>query len=87
MHHRPCLGPPDPGGRVQGWNHAKNLSAIKIYSYAKFHQDRYYNLDFYKVWYIVLYILDKFSFKMYTNDTSQEPSFVCLNANQEKSTY
>jgi hypothetical protein len=41
----------------------------------------------YKVWFIVLYILDKFRFKMYTNDTSQEPSFVCLNANQEKSTY
>jgi hypothetical protein len=29
-----------PGVGVQGWNLAKNLSAIKIYYYAKFHQDQ-----------------------------------------------
>jgi hypothetical protein len=38
-----------PGVRVQGWNLAKNLSAIKIYYYAKFHQDLSDGLDFYKV--------------------------------------
>ncbi len=53
------------GVGVQGRNHAKNLFAIKIYSYAKFHQDRSDSLDFYEVRiyiyiyiYIVLYILD-----------------------------
>ncbi len=42
-------GPLTPGFGVQGRNHAKNLSAIKIYSYAKFHQDRSDSLDFYRV--------------------------------------
>jgi hypothetical protein len=51
--------PLTPGVRVQGWNLAKNLSAIKIYSYAKFHQGQSDGLDFYRVRiYIVLYILD-----------------------------
>jgi hypothetical protein len=37
------------GVRVQGRNHFKNLSAIKIYTYAKFHPDWSDSLDFYKV--------------------------------------
>jgi hypothetical protein len=41
--------PLTPGVRVQGPNHAKNLSAIKIYSYAKFHQYQSDGLDFYRV--------------------------------------
>jgi hypothetical protein len=50
MHPRPCLGPPlTLGVRVQGQNHFKNLSAIKIYSHAKFHPDWSDGLDFYKV--------------------------------------
>ena len=31
--------PLTPGVGVQGQNHFKNLSAIKIYTYAKFHPD------------------------------------------------
>jgi hypothetical protein len=53
--------PLTPGVRVQSRNHFKNLFAIKIYSYAKFHPDWSDGLDFYKVRvyiYIVLYILD-----------------------------
>ncbi len=41
--------PLTPGVGVQGQNHAKNLSAIKIYSYAKFHHVQSDSLDFYKV--------------------------------------
>ena len=41
--------PLTPGVGVQGRNHAKNLFAIKIYSYAKFHQDQSDSSDFYKV--------------------------------------
>jgi hypothetical protein len=41
--------PLTPGVRVQGRNYFKNLSAIKIYSYAKFHPDWSDSLDFYKV--------------------------------------
>jgi hypothetical protein len=37
------------GVGVQGQNHFKNLFAIKIYSYAKFHPDWSSSLDFYKV--------------------------------------
>jgi hypothetical protein len=37
------------GVGVQGWNLAKNLSAIKIYSYAKFYWDWSNSLDFYRV--------------------------------------
>ncbi len=50
MHPIPCFRVPlTPGFGVQGQNHAKNLSAIKIYSCAKFHQDRSDSLDFYRV--------------------------------------
>ncbi len=41
--------PLTPGVGVQGRNHFKNLFAIKIYSYAKFHPDWSDGLDFYKV--------------------------------------
>jgi hypothetical protein len=41
--------PLTPRVRVQGQNHFKNLFAIKIYSYAKFHPDWSDGLDFYKV--------------------------------------
>ena len=58
--------PLTPGVGVQGQNLSKNLSAIKIYSYAKFHSDWSDSLDFYKVRtyiyiyiFFVLYILDK----------------------------
>ena len=44
------------GVGVLGPNLVNNLSAIKIYSYAKFHQDRSDGLDFYKVR-IYIYIL------------------------------
>ncbi len=37
------------GVGVQGQNHFKNLFAIEIYSYAKFHPDWSCGLDFYKV--------------------------------------
>ncbi len=37
------------GVGVQGGNHFKNLFAIKIYTYAKFHPDWSVGLDFYKV--------------------------------------
>ena len=52
------------GVGVESRNHFKNLFAIKIYSYAKFHPDWSDGLDFYKVRiyiyiYFVLYILDK----------------------------
>ena len=51
--------PLTPGVGVQGRNYFKNLSAIKIYSYAKFHPDWSDGLDFYKVriykcWNVVL---------------------------------
>jgi hypothetical protein len=64
MHPIPCFRAPlTPGVRVQGRNYFKNLSAIKIYTYAKFHPDWSDGLDFYKVRtniyiYFVLYILD-----------------------------
>ncbi len=48
--------PLTPGVGVQGWNYFKNLSAIKIYSYAKFHADWSDGLDFYRVR-IYIYIL------------------------------
>ncbi len=41
--------PLTPGVGVQGRNHFKNLSAIKIYTYDKFHPDWSDGLDFYKV--------------------------------------
>ncbi len=41
--------PLTPGVGVQGRNLSKNLSAIKIYSYAKFHPDWSDGLDFYRV--------------------------------------
>jgi len=41
--------PLTPGVGVQGRNHFKNLFAIKIYSYAKFHPDWSNGLDFCKV--------------------------------------
>jgi hypothetical protein len=41
--------PLTPGVGVQGRNYFKNLSAIKIYTYAKFHPDWSDGLDFYKV--------------------------------------
>ena len=41
--------PLTPGVGVQGQNLSKNLSAIKIYSYAKFHPDWSDGLDFYRV--------------------------------------
>ncbi len=41
--------PLTPGVEVQGQNLAKTLSAIKIYAYAKFHQDWSDGLDFYRV--------------------------------------
>ena len=41
--------PLTPGVGVQSRNHFKNLFAIKIYSYAKFHPDWSDGLDFYKV--------------------------------------
>ncbi len=60
-----------PGVGVQGRNHFKNLSAIKIYTYAKFHPDWSDSLDFYKVRiyiyiyiYFVLYILDIIQIQM-----------------------
>ena len=37
------------GVGVQGRNLSKNLSGIKIYSYAKFHPDWSDGLDFYRV--------------------------------------
>ena len=50
MHPIPYCRPPlTPGVGVQGRNHFKNLSAIKIYNYAKFHLDWSDGLDFYKV--------------------------------------
>ncbi len=48
--------PLTPGVGVQGRNYFKNLSAIKIYTYAKFHPDWSDSLDFYKVR-IYIYIL------------------------------
>jgi hypothetical protein len=41
--------PLTPGFKVLGQNHANNLSPIKIYSYAKFHQDWSDSLDFYRL--------------------------------------
>ncbi len=41
--------PLTPGVGVQSRNHFKNLFAIKIYSYAKFHPDWSDGSDFYKV--------------------------------------
>ncbi len=41
--------PLTPRVGVVGPNLANNLSDIKIYSYAKFHQDRSDSLDFYRV--------------------------------------
>ncbi len=66
MHPKPSFRAPlTPGVGVQGQNYFKNLSAIKIYSYAKFHADWSDGLDFYRVRiyiyiyiYIVVYILD-----------------------------
>ena len=50
MHPIPCFRAPlTPGVGVQGRNYFKNLSAIKIYTYAKFHPDWSDGLDFYKV--------------------------------------
>ena len=50
MHPIPCFRAPlTPGVGVQGQNYFKNLSAIKIYTYAKFHPDWSDGLDFYKV--------------------------------------
>jgi hypothetical protein len=50
MHPIPCFRAPlSPGVGVQGRNYFKNLSAIKIYTYAKFHPDWSDALDFYKV--------------------------------------
>ncbi len=50
MHPIPCFRAPlTPGVGVQGRNYFKNLSAIKIYTYAKFHPDWSDSLDFYKV--------------------------------------
>ncbi len=50
MHPIPCFRAPlTPGVGVQDQNYFKNLSAIKIYTYAKFHQDWSDSLDFYKV--------------------------------------
>ena len=48
--------PLTPGVGVQVQNHFKNLSAIKIYTYAKFHPDWSEGVDFYKVR-IYIYIL------------------------------
>ncbi len=58
MHPIPCFRPPlTVGVRVQGRNYFKNLSTIKIYTYAKFHPDWSDGLDFYKVRiYIYIYI-------------------------------
>ena len=65
MHPIPCFRAPlTLGVGVQGQNYFKNLSAIKIYTYAKFHPDWSDGLDFYKVrtyiyiYIFVLYILD-----------------------------
>ncbi len=64
MHPIPCFRAPlTPGVGVQGQNYFKNLFAIKIYTYSKFHPDWSDGLDFYKVRtniyiYFVLYILD-----------------------------
>jgi hypothetical protein len=41
--------PLTPGVGVLGPNLANNLSSIKIYSYAKFHQDQSGGLDLYRV--------------------------------------
>jgi hypothetical protein len=41
--------PLTPGVGVQGRNHFKNLSAIKIYTYSRFHPDWSDSLGFYKV--------------------------------------
>ena len=50
MHPIPCFRAPlTPGVGVQGRNYFKNLSDIKIYTYAKFHPDWSDGLDFYKV--------------------------------------
>ncbi len=50
MHPIPCFRAPlTPGYGVQGRNYFTNLSAIKIYTYAKFHPDWSDGLDFYKV--------------------------------------
>jgi hypothetical protein len=50
MHLIPCFRAPlTLGVGVQGRNYFKNLSAIKIYTYAKFHPDWSDGLDFYKV--------------------------------------
>jgi hypothetical protein len=50
MHPIPCFRAPlTPGVGVKGQNYFKNLSAIKIYTYAKFHPDWSDGLDFYKV--------------------------------------
>ena len=50
MHPIPCFRAPlTPGVGVQGQNYFKNLSAIKIYTYTKFHPDWSDGLDFYKV--------------------------------------
>ena len=50
MHPIPCFRAPlTPGVGLQGRNYFKNLSAIKIYTYAKFHPDWSDGLDFYKV--------------------------------------
>ncbi len=50
MHPIPCFRAPlTPGVGVQGRNYFKNLSAIKIYTYANFHPDWSDGLDFYKV--------------------------------------
>jgi hypothetical protein len=50
MHPIPCFRVPlTPRVGVQGRNYFKNLSAIKIYTYAKFHPDWSDSLDFYKV--------------------------------------
>jgi hypothetical protein len=50
MHPIPCFRAPLTSGvGVQGRNYFKNLSTIKIYTYAKFHPDWSDGLDFYKV--------------------------------------
>jgi hypothetical protein len=50
MHPIPCFRAHlTPGVGVQGRNYFKNLSAIKIYNFAKFHPDWSDSLDFYKV--------------------------------------
>ncbi len=46
MHHKPCLGP--PGFGIHSQNVFKNLSGIKIYSYALLHQVKVDSLDFYR---------------------------------------